>query len=152
MKIFIGADHRGYVLKQKIAALLEKQGLAVVDVGTDREDVPCDYPKLAYKVATQVAKTRGARGILVCMSGIGHSIAANKVPGVNAALCYNKEAAALSRQHNNANVLVLGAKFVSEKEMFEIIKIWLAEEFEGGRHLRRVNQIKAIEREFLKKK
>ena len=86
------------------------------------------------------------------MTGIGHSIAANKVPGVYAALCYNKEAAALSRQHNNSNVLVLGAKFVSEKEMFEIIKIWLAEPFEGGRHLRRVNQIKAIELEFLKKK
>lgn len=152
MKVFIGADHRGYILKQKIAVLLEQQGCTVTDVGTDREDVPCDYPKMAYNVATQVAKSRGARGILVCMSGIGHSIAANKVPGVYAALCYNKEAAALSRRHNNANVLVLGAKFVSEKEMFEIIKIWLTEEFEGGRHLRRVNQIKAIEREFLKKK
>lgn len=150
MKIFIGADHRGCILKQRIGTLLNEQGFDVVDVGTDREDVPCDYPKMAYDVATRVAKSRGGRGILVCMSGIGHSIAANKVPGVYAALCYNREAAALSRQHNNSNVLVLGAKFVNEKEMFEIIKIWLNEKFEGGRHLRRVNQIKAMEREFSK--
>ena len=152
MKIFIGADHRGYALKQKINSFLKQQGYDVVDVGTDEENVPCDYPKMAYDVATGVAGSRGARGILVCMSGIGHSIAANKVPGVYAALCYNREAAAFSRQHNNSNVLVLGAKFVTEKEMFEIIKVWLVEKFEGGRHLRRVNQIKAIEREFMNKK
>ena len=152
MKIYIGADHRGYVLKQRIVSLLKEQGYDVIDVGTDKENVPCDYPKMAYDVATHVAKSRGARGILVCMSGIGHSIAANKVRGVYAALCYNKEAAALSRQHNNSNVLILGAKFVTEKEMHDIIKIWLAEQFEGGRHLRRVNQIKAIEREFCRKK
>ncbi len=151
MKIYIGADHRGYAFKQRIVRLLKEQGLDVIDVGTDQEHVPCDYPKMAYNVAVRVAKFRGARGILVCMSGIGHSIAANKVRGVYAALCYNKEAAALSRQHNNSNVLVLGAKFVTEKEMYDIIKVWLAEKFEGGRHLRRVNQIKAIEREFMKK-
>lgn len=152
MKIFIGADHRGYALKQKIGAALKAQGHSVVDVGTYDEGVSCDYPKMAYDVATKVAKSKSARGILVCMTGIGHSIAANKVPGAYAALCYNKEAAALSRQHNNANVLVLGAKFVGESEMFEIIKVWLNEKFEGGRHLRRVKQIKAIEKEFSKKK
>lgn len=150
MKIFIGADHKGYASKQKIIQLLNSLDYQVVDVGTDRDDVPCDYPKLAYQVATRVAKSRNSRGILVCMSGIGHSIAANKVRGVYAALCYNREAAALSRQHNNSNVLVLGAKFVNEKEMHEIIKVWLAENFEGGRHLRRVNQIKAMEKEFMK--
>jgi RpiB/LacA/LacB family sugar-phosphate isomerase len=152
MKIVIGADHRGYALKQKISDELARQGFSVEDVGTHEADVPCDYPKLAYHVATRVAKSKGARGILVCMTGIGHSIAANKVRGVYAALCYNKEAAALSRQHNNSNVLVIGAKFVSEDEIREIIKIWLAEKFEGGRHLRRVKQIKAIEQEFMKKK
>lgn len=152
MKIFIGADHRGFILKEKIGAILERDGYDVVDVGTDDENEPCDYPKMAYAVATGVAKSKGARGILVCMTGIGHSIAANKVPGVYAALCYNKEAAALSRQHNNANVLVVGSKFVGEREIFEIVKVWLAAEFEGGRHLRRVKQIKAIEREFLKGK
>lgn len=150
MKIFIGADHRGYLQKQRIIGLLKELNHEVVDVGTDNADEPCDYPKLAYQVARQVAKTRQSRGILVCMSGIGHSIAANKVKGVYAALCYNREAAALCRQHNNANVLVLGSKFVEEKELFDIIKIWLKEEFEGGRHLRRVNQIKAIERENMK--
>jgi len=123
----------------------------VVDVGTHDEGVMCDYPKISYDVATRVAKSKSARGILICMTGIGHSIAANKIPGAYAALCYNKEAAAFSRQHNNANVLVLGAKFVGESEMFEIIKIWLNAKFEGGRHLRRVKQIKEIEKEFLKK-
>lgn len=152
MKIYIGADHKGFAFKQKIIQLLTELGHQVVDVGTDRDDVPCDYPKLAYQVATLVAKTRNTRGILVCMSGIGHSIAANKVRGVYAALCYNRDAAALSRQHNNSNVLVLGAKFVSEKEMYEIIKVWLTEDFEGGRHLRRVNQIKTIEKETMKQK
>ena len=152
MKIFIGADHRGYALKQKIGDVLAKNGYSVGDVGTFNADEPCDYPKLAYAVGTRVAKSKGSRGILVCMTGIGHSIAANKIPGVYAALCYNREAAALSRQHNNANVLVVGSKFVGEKEIHEIIKVWLSAEFEGGRHLRRVKQIKAIEQEFMKKK
>jgi len=152
MKIFIGADHRGYELKQKIADDLARQGYSVEDLGTNTADVPCDYPKLAYAVGTRVAKSKGSRGILVCMTGIGHSIAANKITGVYAALCYNREAAALSRQHNNANVLVLGSKFVSEDEIHAIIKVWLSAEFEGGRHLRRVKQIKDIEREFMKKK
>ncbi|MBL8014539.1 MAG: ribose 5-phosphate isomerase B [Candidatus Omnitrophica bacterium] len=150
MKIFIGSDHRGFALKQKIGAMLNDMKLPVVDVGTDREDVPCDYPKIAYEVSQNVAKSKNSRGILVCMSGIGHSIAANKVRGVYAALCYNKEAAVLSRQHNNSNVLVVGSKFVSENDIYEMVKIWLAEEFEGGRHLRRVDQIKAIEQENFK--
>ncbi len=152
MKIFIGADHRGYALKQKIGDILAREGYTVEDVGTHEAETPCDYPKLALLVAKGVSKSKSARGILVCMTGIGHSIAANKVPGVYAALCYNKEAAALSRQHNNSNVLVVGAKFVSEKEILEIIKVWLNEKFEGGRHLRRVKQIKAIEGEFMKKR
>ncbi len=152
MKIFIGADHRGFAIKQKVVRLLNGLNHEVIDVGTKSADVPCDYPKVGYQVAAHVAKNRNSRGILVCMSGIGLSIAANKVRGVYAALCYNKEAAVLSRQHNNANVLVLGAKFVPEKDMSDIIKIWLTENFEGGRHLRRVNQIKAIEREYFKKK
>jgi RpiB/LacA/LacB family sugar-phosphate isomerase len=152
MKIFIGADHRGYVLKQKISDALTREGYSVEDVGTHDAEAPCDYPKMAYDVATRVAKSKAGRGILVCMTGIGHSIAANKVPGVYAALCYNKEAAALSRQHNNSNVLVIGSKFVSEEEIQQIIKVWLEAKFEGGRHLRRVKQIKDIEKKFMKKK
>lgn len=150
MKIFIGADHRGFELKKKIVASLLSQGHQIVDVGTHEEGVSCDYPQFSYEVATHVAKENGSRGILVCMTGIGHSIAANKVPGAYAALCYNKEAAMLSRQHNNSNILVIGSKFVTESELLEIIDIWLKTEFEGGRHQARTEKIKNIEKEFLK--
>lgn len=147
MKIYIGADHRGFLLKDKIVKLLGRRGYAVEDVGTFDEANSCDYPKVAYRVAKAVAKTRGSRGILVCMSGIGQAIAANKVRGAYAALCYNAEVAALSRQHNNANILVLGAKFVKEKETPKILDAWLAAEFEGGRHGRRFKQIRKIEKD-----
>lgn len=150
MKIFIAGDHRGVELKKEIKAFLEQLGHTVVDMGANSSDKPCDYPPLAYKVATHVAKQRSARGILLCMTGIGISIVANKVPGAYAALCYNAEVARLSRQHNNSNVLVLGAKFVSKKEMRQIISIWLEEKFEGGRHARRIREIKEIEKKFYK--
>ncbi len=150
MKIFIGADHRGFELKKKIVQILKGQGHTIVDVGTHEAMVPCDYPQMAYDVAVQVAQNTHSRGILVCMTGIGHSMAANKVPGAYAALCYTKEAAVLSRQHNNANILVLGSKFVGEIDVMDIIGVWLSTPFEGGRHLRRMEQIKKIEKEFLK--
>ena len=151
MKIFIGADHRGFQLKKRLNDFLKGLGHEVVDVGTHVDGVDCDYPQFAYDVATAVVKHQDSRGILLCMTGIGHSIAANKVPGARAALVYNTEAAVLSRQHNDSNILVLGSKFVDEATMFDIIKIWLATGFElGGRHERRVEAIKAIEREFLK--
>ncbi len=124
---------------------LKKLGHDVEDMGTHTEGVDCDYPEISYKVSSEVVRHPGSRGILICMTGIGHSIAANKVPGIYAALVYNKEAAALSRQHNDSNVLVLGAKFTNESEMMEIIKIWLSTAFEGGRHLRRKEQIQKIE-------
>jgi ribose 5-phosphate isomerase B len=146
MKIFIGADHRGYLLKGDIKSLLNELGHDVVDVGSHEQDRICDYPELSYKVAVEVAKNDHARGILICMTGIGHTIAANKVPGAYAALCYNKEAAALSREHNDANILVLGAKFTAPEELKDIVTTWLNTEFAGGRHLRRVQQIKNIER------
>lgn len=150
-KIYIGADHRGYNLKKKTIGILEALRYQVIDVGTFSADQPCDYPQISYEVAKRVANEKGSRGILICMTGIGHTIAANKVPGAYAALCYNKKAALLSRQHNNANILVLGSKFVPPKKMPEIIKAWLKEKFEGGRHLRRVSQIKEIEKEYCKK-
>ncbi len=146
MKIFVGADHRGYQLKKDIIRFLEHLGHDVVDAGTHQEGVACDYPRLSYKVAREVAKSRNARGILICMTGIGHSIAANKVKGAYAALCYNKQAAAWSREHNNSNILVMGAKFVTRAEINDIMTTWLDAKFEGGRHLRRVRQIKAIEK------
>ncbi len=150
MKVFIGADHRGFELKKKVIDFLKTQGQEAEDVGTHEANTPCDYPQFSYEVATNVVKQAGSRGILICNTGIGHSIAANKIPGAYAALCYNKEAAALSRQHNNSNILVIGSKFVSESELMEIIQIWLKTEFEGGRHQTRTDRIKQIEQEFSK--
>lgn len=150
MKVFIGADHRGFDLKKKVCDYLTSKKHEVCDLGTHAADVQCDYPQIAYDVATQVVATPQSRGILLCMTGIGHSICANKVPGALAALAYNKEAAALSRQHNNSNILVLGSKFVDEATMIDIIDVWLASEFEGGRHQRRVDAIHAIEKKFSK--
>ena len=146
MKVYIGADHRGYDFKAKIITILESQGHSVVDVGTHEKSISSDYPRFAYKVATNVAKSRNSRGILVCMSGIGQAIAANKVKGAYAALCYNVESAKFSRLHNNSNILVLGAKSVDKKELSRIIKVWLNTEFEGGRHRRRFNLIKKMEK------
>ncbi len=150
MTIFIGADHRGFMFKEKITAALRTLGHEVVDVGTYVVDPPCDYPAISFEVGRNVAAHKNSRGILVCLTGIGHSMAANKVRGVYAALCYSKEAAELSRRHNNANVLVLGSNFVSENTMMDIIRVWLETPFDGGRHLRRINQIVAFEKKFLK--
>jgi ribose 5-phosphate isomerase B len=141
MKIFIGADHRGFTLKKEIVKFLLAKGSQVFDVGTDTKDKPCDYPEISLKVAKGILSCRGSRGILICMTGIGHSIAANRFRGIRAALCYNKKAAIFSRAHNDANVLILGSAFVSKKEMMEIINTWLKAPFEGGRHLRRIKQI-----------
>jgi len=150
MKIFVGSDHRGFQLKKKVDDVLKSLGHEVVDMGTHTDGIACDYPQVALQVAVEVVRNPGSRGILLCMSGLGQSIAANKVPGVYAALVYNTEAALLSRQHNDSNVLVMGSKFVDESNMLEIIKIWLSTEFEGGRHLRRKEQIQNIERKFSK--
>lgn len=148
--IFIGADHRGYALKKKISNFLRKDGYVLVDVGTHKPQEKCDYPEFSYEVAKGVADNPGSRGILVCLTGIGHSMAANKVPGVRAALCYNPLAARLSRSHNNANVLIVGSRFVSPKEIWNIVKVWLKTKFEAGRHLRRVRQIHEIEEKFVR--
>ena len=148
MLVFVGADHRGFLNKKIVIEALKNSGHQVKDMGTDQEHEPCDYPQISYKVATQVRQNPGSRGILICYSGIGHSIAANKVPGVYAALVYNKEAAELARMHNDSNVLVLGSKFIKEQELTEIVNLWLSTEFEGGRHQRRKEQIQNIEKEF----
>jgi len=150
MKIFIGADHRGFQLKKQVDEWLKEAGHEVVDMGTHTEQTDCDYPVISRSVGLEVVRHPGSRGILLCLTGIGHSIAANKVPGVFAALVYTEEAALLSRQHNDSNVLVLGSKFVDEQTTRKIIKIWLSTAFEGGRHLRRKAQIQNIEKEFSK--
>ncbi len=151
MKIFLGADHRGFEYKSRIIDLLHSELKAlkaeVVDLGTFNDQEPCDYPRTAYAVAKAVAEIKNSLGILICMSGNGQTIAANKVKGAYAALCLNKEAAALARQHNNANVLVISAKFTKMKDIKDVVKAFLTAKFEGGRHLRRFNQIKKIEKE-----
>ncbi len=150
MKIFIAADHRGFSLKASLKKILSGKGHEVIDEGCYEEGLTCDYPEFSYKVATAVSRTSDSRGILVCLTGIGHTIAANKVPGAYAALCYNKQAAFLSRAHNNANILVLGAQFIPETDLNDIVTTWLETDFQGGRHLRRVEKIRDIEKNFLK--
>ena len=147
MKILIGSDHAGYDLKQKILAhLTGRDGWEVQDFGTDTAEVSCDYTDIALQVGRSVAHGDADRGILVCGTGLGMEIAANKVSGVYAADCWNKEVAALSRRHNNANVLTLGARVIDEPTAMEIVDTWLATEFDGGRHVRRTQKICAYER------
>lgn len=145
MKIAIGSDHGGFQLKEKIAGFLRKKGYKVLDFGTDSLE-SCDYPLIACEVAKSVAKKKADKGILVCKTGIGNSIVANKVKGIRAALCYNIKAAELSRRHNNSNVLVLGALFTDIAKAKDIMGVWLKTKFEGGRHTRRVKQIERIEK------
>lgn len=144
-RIAIASDHAGFHLKEKLKAYLRKIGFKVKDFGTDSE-APCDYPDLAAKLAETVSQGRYKQGIIICKSGIGNSIVANRFPGVRAALCYNVRAARLSRKHNDSNVLVVGSAFVNEKSAKRILNVWLKTEFQGGRHLRRLNKIKAIEK------
>jgi ribose 5-phosphate isomerase B len=149
-RIAVGADHGGFALKAKLVALLRSKGLEVADLGTHSSE-PCDYPRIGYKVASAVASGRFARGVLLCKSGIGIAITANKVPGIRAAVCGDVFDAERSRGHNNANILVLGAEKLSEPRAKRIVETWLATPFEsGGRHERRVRQIAAIERALLR--
>jgi RpiB/LacA/LacB family sugar-phosphate isomerase len=143
-KIVIGSDHAGFMLKEKLKAFLEKKGFALKDVGPFSKE-RCDYPQFAYALAKEVALKNFPRGVLICKSGIGNSIVANKLPGVRAALCYNATAARLSREHNDSNVLVMGSAFVTGAQAKRITSVWLHTPFAGGRHARRVNQIKKIE-------
>lgn len=146
MRVGIGSDHAGYRLKEAVKAFLPEFGVDAVDYGTGSE-ASVDYPELGFAVAEAVAAAHCDRGILVCKSGIGMSIVANKVYGIRAALCCDPEAAKLARAHNDANVLVLGAGWVDEARAREIIKAWLETRFEGGRHLRRLEKIMDFERE-----
>jgi RpiB/LacA/LacB family sugar-phosphate isomerase len=136
----VGSDHRGFALRQRIRAWLAERGHPVRDHGCGGPE-PCDYPDYAFAVARAVAATPGAFGVLVCGSGIGMSIVANKVPGVRAALCVTPEMARQSRRHNDANVIVLGADLAAPEENLRILEAWLGATFEGGRHARRVEKI-----------
>ena len=147
--VAIGADHGGFALKAQLRRWLEEQGCVVADLGT-HSAAPCDYPLIGYRVAQAVASGRFDRGVLLCKSGVGIAIAANKVPGIRAAVCSDAAGAIHSRQHNDANVLVLGAERISPARARAVLQAWLTAAFEGGRHLRRVRQIAAIERRILR--
>jgi len=151
-RVAIGADHGGYELKAKLIAHLRAAGVEVADLGTHSAE-PCDYPLIGEKVAAAVAAREFDRGILLCKSGIGIAITANKVPGVRAAVCGDTFDAERSRGHNDANVLVLGAEKLAPAAAKRILNTWLATPFESGsRHERRVRQIAAIERKYACKK
>ena len=144
MNISIGADHRGSDVTLRLAQFLRDQGHHVTRFGsTDGE--PCDYPEAAYQVSTEVASGRADRGVLICGTGIGMSIAANKIKGLRAALVHDELTAQLSRSHNDANVLCLSADLLGERLIEKIIETWMGADFEGGRHARRVAKITAIE-------
>lgn len=148
--IAIGCDHAGYLLKADIIKFLESKGLEVKDFGTNCGD-SVDYPDYAQAVAEAVANQECEKGILICGTGIGISIAANKVPGIRAALCTNSYMAKLSRQHNDANIVAIGERVIGPGMALEIIETWLETEFEGGRHQRRVNKISDVEKKYLTK-
>ena len=146
MKIALGADHAGFPLKEKIKQWLTEEGQQVDDKGTLSLD-SVDYPDYARKVGEEVAAKKADRGVLVCGSGIGMSIAANKVPGVRAANAHTVYEAQMSREHNDANVLTLGARVLTDEEAHSILDMWLRTKFAGGRHQRRVEKIAQIEKE-----
>ncbi|MCY6369828.1 ribose 5-phosphate isomerase B [Clostridium ganghwense] len=149
MKIAMGSDHGGFQLKNAVIKYLEKKGIEVKDFGTLNEE-SCDYPDYSLQVAEEVAAKNFDFGILICGTGIGISIAANKVPGIRAALCHDTFSAHATRQHNNANILAMGQRVVGEGLALDIVDTFLNCEFEGGRHANRVNKITEIEKKYSK--
>ena len=146
MKIALASDHAGYAEKERLKPLLADLGLEVEDLGTVSEE-SVDYPDYARRVAERVARGLAEQGVLVCGSGTGMAIAANKVPGVRAAVAWSEETAQLARRHNDANVLAVGARTTPPEEIERIVRAWFGARFEGGRHAGRVAKIAEIERE-----
>ena len=144
MKIIVASDHAGFKLKEQLIAYLESQKYDVVDGGTSSAE-SVDYPDIGFPAAEKVADGLVDFGIAICGSGIGMSIVTNKVKGVRAALCTSENIARLSRQHNNANMLILPGRFISFEEAKKIVDTWLTTKFDGGRHQRRIDKIKKYE-------
>ena len=144
MRISIGNDHRGVQFKLKLADLLKRLGHEVVDAGTN-ESSAIDYPDVAAIVAKQVSGQDSDRGILICGTGIGMAIAANKVPGIRATTCHDEVTAEICRCHNNVNVLCLSADLVGEQLIQRLVEVWLNTDFDGGRHERRIKKIETLE-------
>ena len=147
MEIVLGSDHAGYELKADLRAYLNERNITVCDMGV-ASATPADYPEIARAVAEKISRKEFARGILVCGSGIGMSIVANRFPGVRAALCHDLSSARLSREHNDANLLVLGGRFLGKGLAREITQVWLESAFQGGRHQRRLGQIESLDQEI----
>ena len=145
MKVAVANDHRGYAMIEQIKAIVSQLGFECIDCSISG-DQPVDYPDTAYIASSVVADKKADRAILVCGTGIGMSIAANKIKGIRAALCYDELAAKLSRGHNDANVLCLSGDLTGPMMVRKIVETWLTTEFEAGRHLRRVKKIEAIEK------
>ncbi|MFP4055625.1 MAG: ribose 5-phosphate isomerase B [Candidatus Brocadiia bacterium] len=145
MKVAIGSDHAGLRAKRQAAKTLEELGHEVVDVGTDSE-ASTDYPDYALRVARKVASSECDAGILCCGTGIGMSMAANKVPGIRAAVCHNEYTCEMARRHNDANILCMGGRVLDERRVDELVRLFLRTPFEGGRHLRRVRKVNDLDR------
>lgn len=143
MKIVIASDHAGFFLKEKIKDFLIQEGYEIIDVGT-HSTVSVDYPEYGYKAVEKILKNEAERGILICGTGIGMCIVANRFPKIRAALCHEPFSAQMARKHNDANVLVLGGRLIGDGMAIEIVKTFLTTEFEGGRHERRVNLIEKL--------
>lgn len=144
MKIALGSDHGGYLLKEEIKKWLQEKGLEYKDYGTHNTD-SCDYPDIGQAVGKAVSAGECDKGIIICGTGIGISISANKVGGIRAALCHDTFSARMSREHNDANILALGERVIGKGLALEIVGVWLRSSFAGGRHQRRVNKISALE-------
>jgi len=149
MKIVIGADHGGYKLKEEIKKYLKEKAIEYLDLGTNSEE-RADYPVIAKEVCKSVKNKEADFGIVICKTGYGMSIVANKFKGIRCAACYNEESAKFAKLHNNINVLALGAEYLSINEAICILRVILATEFEGGRHNERLNIIKEIEKDNMK--
>jgi len=151
MKIAIGSDHGGFELKNSLVQFLKDNKYQIKDFGTHTKE-SCDYPLIGFEVAKAVSKGMFDRGILICKTGIGMTVIANKLSGVRGAACYDTDMAVSSREHNDCNVLILAAHYVDENKAKEITKIWLETKHEGERHARRVEQIKKLEQDLKKGK
>jgi ribose 5-phosphate isomerase B len=147
MRIALASDHAGYAEKERLKTVLADLGVEFDDLGTASEE-SVDYPDYARRVAEQVADGRVEQGLLVCGSGTGMAITANKVPGVRAAVAWSEEIARLARRHNDANVLAIGARTTPPAEIPKIVRAWFSTEFEGGRHASRVAKISDVERSY----
>ena len=148
MKVVIAADHAGFLLKENLRGFLEEQNYEVVDLGTDSE-IPVDYPDFAEKIGTAILDERATRGVLICGSGIGASVAANKIKGIRAGLCHDTYSARQGVEHDAIDILVLGARVVGAELARELVKAFLTAEFTGEeRHRRRLEKVSALERKF----